>query len=261
MGMKISKNNKRISMKIFFYLGLMLIVLNSRSEAQGFGSVKPKTSPDTSVLKSKILAQDFYKTTFLDIFETDFKQELNYYDAQKACTNLGENWRLPTLDELEVIFKNSKDYDTPHFYNNFNNTYYWTSTEYNKFNAWVLMPKYNSTFPKPKYESTFAKEFFGKSNTFNVRAVKFITFDVLIENPKISLKYSDINSIVIGLGDGWRIPSKYELRMLEKDSKLKIGDYNKHDPVDDYFFLGDDINKNSEIYKEWKKIILIREVK
>ena len=110
MGMKISKNNKRISMKIFFYLGLMLIVLNSRSEAQGFGSVKPKTSPDTSVLKSKILAQDFYKTTFLDIFETDFKQELNYYDAQKACTNLGENWRLPTLDELEVIFKNSKDY-------------------------------------------------------------------------------------------------------------------------------------------------------
>jgi hypothetical protein len=248
MGMNISKNNKRISMKKIFYLGLILLVVRSSSEAQGFGGII-KRAADTSVIKSKILAQDFYKTTFLDIFETDFEQELNYYDAQKACTNLGENWRLPTLDELEVIFKNSKDYYTPNFNNNFANTYYWTSTEYNKFNAWVLLPKYSSAF---------SKEFFGKSNTFNVRAVKFFTFDVLIENPNIRLKYSDINSLVIGLGNGWRIPSKYELRMLEKDSKLKIGDYNKVNPVDDYFFLGEDFDKNSKLYK---KIILIREVK
>jgi len=265
MAMNISKNNNTIAMKKYFYFGLFIMVFNSRSEAQGFGGLKGKNTyaPDTSVLKSKIMERDFYKATFLNISETDIKQELNYYDAQKACTNLGEEWRLPTLDELDMIFKVSKENYTSNFGNNFANTYYWTSTEYNRFNAWVLLPKDDSNFYGKYSEKDFYKQFFGKSNKFNVRAVKLFTFDVLIENPKISLKYNEINSIVIGLGDGWRIPSKYELRMLEKnirmvekDRSLQLRD--NYYISDEYFYFGEDPDKNSRTYK---KIILIRDVK
>jgi hypothetical protein len=244
MDMNISKNNKRIGMKICFYLLLILMFLNIRSEAQGFGSLKPKITDSldttvlkniTSVLKSRISAKDFYKTTFLNIFETDFEQELNYNDAQKACTNLGENWRLPNLDELDMIFKASKEGD------NFANTYYWTATEYNKFNAWALLLK--------NY-GNFNKEFYGKSNKLNVRAVKTFTFDVLIENSGIRfdfrLGYNAINSIVLLLGDGWRLPSEYELKMLKKNSKTNL--------VGDYAYLND-----LSSYRH--NLILIREIK
>jgi len=226
-------------MKKYFYFGLFIMVFTSRSEAQGFGVLKPKRTDSldttvlkniTSILKSRILAKDFYKTTFLNIYETDLMQELNYNDAQKACINLGENWRLPTLDELDIIFKVSKEG------NNFVNTYYWTATEYNKFNAWALLLK--------NY-GNFHKEFYGKSNKLNVRAVKTFTFDVLIENSGIRLEYNAINSIVLLLGDGWRLPSEYELKMLKKDSKLNL--------VGDYAYL-----KDLSSYRY--NIILIREI-
>lgn len=239
MAMNILKNNNTIAMKKYFYFGLFIMVFTSRSEAQGFGVLKPKRTDSldttvlkniTSILKSRILAKDFYKTTFLNIYETDLMQELNYNDAQKACINLGENWRLPTLDELDIIFKVSKEG------NNFVNTYYWTATEYNKFNAWALLLK--------NY-GNFHKEFYGKSNKLNVRAVKTFTFDVLIENSGIRLEYNAINSIVLLLGDGWRLPSEYELKMLKKDSKLNL--------VGDYAYL-----KDLSSYRY--NIILIREI-
>ena len=31
--------------------------------------------------------------------------EMNWYDAKKACANLGNGWRLPTLEELQVMYK------------------------------------------------------------------------------------------------------------------------------------------------------------
>ena len=31
---------------------------------------------------------------------------MNYYEARKACKKLGYGWRLPTKDELNLLYKN-----------------------------------------------------------------------------------------------------------------------------------------------------------
>jgi len=50
--------------------------------------------------------------------------EMNWEDANFACKNLGEGWRLPTISELELIEKNEDDLKGL-----FKNSYYWSSTE------------------------------------------------------------------------------------------------------------------------------------
>ncbi len=31
---------------------------------------------------------------------------MNWDDAKEACENLGDGWRLPTKDELNILYKN-----------------------------------------------------------------------------------------------------------------------------------------------------------
>ena len=42
----------------------------------------------------------------IEIAQYDFTQEMNLYQAEKACKSLGIGWRLPTLSESKIIFQN-----------------------------------------------------------------------------------------------------------------------------------------------------------
>ena len=42
----------------------------------------------------------------LEIAQNDFPVLMNYNDANKACEDLGEGWRLPTLEEFSIIYLN-----------------------------------------------------------------------------------------------------------------------------------------------------------
>ena len=55
---------------------------------------------------------------------------MSWDDAIIACKKLGAGWRLPTKDELNMLYKNKEEIG------GFVNYYYWSSTE-NDFNsAW-----------------------------------------------------------------------------------------------------------------------------
>ena len=55
--------------------------------------------------------------------------QMNWYDAKKACSDLGDGWRLPTKYELFVIFNNHGKDD---------NCIYWSSTQVDNYElAWV----------------------------------------------------------------------------------------------------------------------------
>lgn len=41
-----------------------------------------------------------------EIAQFDFPSRMTWEEAREACVTLGEGWRLPTLDELKIIFKN-----------------------------------------------------------------------------------------------------------------------------------------------------------
>ena len=43
--------------------------------------------------------------SIIQIAEFDFHSKMNYYDAINACKALGDGWRLPTISEAELIYK------------------------------------------------------------------------------------------------------------------------------------------------------------
>jgi hypothetical protein len=55
---------------------------------------------------------------------------MNWDDANGACNNLGNGWRLPTIKELNLMFKNK------YKIGGFVKDYYWSSTEGDNVRAW-----------------------------------------------------------------------------------------------------------------------------
>ena len=54
----------------------------------------------------------------------------NWEDAKKACENLGNGWRLPTREELHLMWINRESIGS------FAAAYYWSSSEGSYSNAW-----------------------------------------------------------------------------------------------------------------------------
>jgi hypothetical protein len=76
-------------------------------------------------------------------------------DAKEACAALGEGWRLPTREELHLMWLNKDD--------SFAAAYYWSSSEYSNDYAWL------------QYFSVGNQNGNNKSNANYVRAVRALT--------------------------------------------------------------------------------------
>ena len=55
---------------------------------------------------------------------------MTWHEAISACKKLGIGWRLPTKDELNMLYENREEIG------GFANNYYWSSTEYDNDRAW-----------------------------------------------------------------------------------------------------------------------------
>lgn len=56
--------------------------------------------------------------------------EHNWQDAKKVCENLGDGWRLPTREELHLMYLNKNEIG------GFAAAFYWSSSEYYNDAAW-----------------------------------------------------------------------------------------------------------------------------
>ena len=65
----------------------------------------------------------------LEVAQNDFPKQMNWNEAKKACYALGSRWRLPTKDELDILYRNKYEIG------GFANSYYWSSTEDNSYAA------------------------------------------------------------------------------------------------------------------------------
>jgi len=67
---------------------------------------------------------------------------MDWDEASKACSALGDGWRLPAKDELNILYEQKDkvcgfdNYDTTSYVSPLYATY-WSSTEYDDFNAWL----------------------------------------------------------------------------------------------------------------------------
>ena len=67
----------------------------------------------------------------LEVAQYDFPKRMIWDDAKFACAKLGEGWRLPTKDELNLLYQNKDKIG------GFANGYYWSSTERSDYDAWL----------------------------------------------------------------------------------------------------------------------------
>lgn len=66
----------------------------------------------------------------LIIAQYDFPNPMSWDDAKKACAKLGDDWRLPTKDELNILFKNKVKIG------GFSSNHYWSSNDGDEGLAW-----------------------------------------------------------------------------------------------------------------------------
>jgi hypothetical protein len=60
----------------------------------------------------------------------DFEKLMNWHDAVIKCKSIGDDWRLPTLNELEILYKELHLKNIGNFYGSWDNRpTYWSITE------------------------------------------------------------------------------------------------------------------------------------
>jgi len=68
----------------------------------------------------------------LEIFKNDFPNQMTWDEALNSCKEMGNDWRLPTLNELIVLYKNRD------LIGNFDQEFYWSSKKGLIFGAWLV---------------------------------------------------------------------------------------------------------------------------
>ena len=101
-----------------------------------------------SVIGKPIRLQKF------EVAQYDFIEEMNWKDAKAACAKLGKGWRLPTKDELNVLYIYKDKIG------GFASYGYWSSAEYSSYSAWKQ--SFSSGIQNSEY----------KFSEYNVRAVR-----------------------------------------------------------------------------------------
>ena len=76
--------------------------------------------------------------------------KMDWDDAMKACTDLGDGWRLPTRLELLLMY-NQEDHS------GFASYLYWSSTEYDSNSAWEQDFNYGNQYSNFKFTTGYVR--------------------------------------------------------------------------------------------------------
>ena len=93
-----------------------------------------------------------FKIDNIEVAQNDFRNKMNWDDAKKACAALGNGWRLPTKDEMNILNQNSI------YINGFSYGSYWTSTESDDISgAWNQNFSHSKQYNYFKYEQIYVR--------------------------------------------------------------------------------------------------------
>jgi hypothetical protein len=91
-------------MKYFFYVSLLFFASNC------FGQNKKKTTNATQFSpneKNAIIGKPI-QFEGIELAQFGFSKEMTFIQAKEACKKLGNGWRLPNWDEMNVILRYSQ---------------------------------------------------------------------------------------------------------------------------------------------------------
>ena len=116
-------------MKKLLYIGIVLMLAScgseegpNREEIKEEERIRMEVKEELEKEK-RIEERSSIKIGDLEVM-TDDLGKMTWDDAKKACENLGDGWRLPTKDELNVLYENKDKIG------GFASNYYWSSSEF-----------------------------------------------------------------------------------------------------------------------------------
>jgi hypothetical protein len=139
-------------------LVIILLVTILTSCACSPSKTKPTSNTDyENIIGTPIKIDNLIEN--LEVAQYDFPERMKWDDARKNCESLGDGWRLPTMNELGILYI-KKDV-IGNFTLDDDLYYYWSSTGYPGFGS-----VYSVNFTNGRYFGSF------KRNQFHVRAVR-----------------------------------------------------------------------------------------
>jgi len=112
---------------VFYIVFTIVIISNLLSAGSSLSSFK-----DEAIAAGDFIGFIGTPTTIgnLQVAQFGFSEKLTWGDAKVACAKLGEGWRLPTKDELNILYQNKNKIGV------FASGYYWSFTEYDNNSGW-----------------------------------------------------------------------------------------------------------------------------
>ncbi len=157
----------------------------------------------------------------IEVAQYDFPDRMKWTDATTACNNLGFGWRLPTLDELGLIYKNIslvKNLQDPQLY-------YWSSNEVEGYRKnWFCRLSDGAELNISNYFTIgvrAVKTIKKDSEKYQINFVGIGNIDVLMKDLEV-LNYYQAKQAIEDLGNGWRLPTENELQLMYNNQD-KIG--------------------------------------
>jgi hypothetical protein len=171
----------------------------------------------------------------IEIAQYDFQKEINWFESNDITIELGDGWRLPNKQELNLLFTNKDKIG------GFKSKAYWSSSLVSK-NGKALV-KYFDNGSELDFSismnafSRFIRVVNSKKNEDLVekiyevneivgKPIKIDRIEVTKFNFKEEMNWDDANFQCNNLGNGWRLPNRLELNILF-NNKEKIGGFNK----------------------------------
>ena len=113
-------------MKTFLLNCLLIVILLVSCSSPSDSKYGPPLSTSEQI---KIIGKPI-RIGNIEVAQYDFPKTMSWYDADESCKGLGDGWRLPTKDELNLLYKNKDKMGVVAFIG------HWSSTEYDNVYAW-----------------------------------------------------------------------------------------------------------------------------
>jgi hypothetical protein len=158
---------------------------------------------NTITLKNLIIAQN------------DFAEPMIWEAATEVCKNLGEGWRLPDIDELKYLYTNKN------LIGGFSNGIYWSSSEsdrgnYHKYISFNNGNQFDYIREYDLYNARAVKSLKSSSNSIIGKTIKIDNLELAEKDFPNKMNWDDAKKACESLGNGWRLPSKSELKKIFK---------------------------------------------
>jgi hypothetical protein len=201
----------------------------------------------------------------MEVAQYDFPDDMEWDEANRKCLNLREGWRLPTKDELSILYNNknqignlnhpfnsfwsSTEYETKKSPSSLNN---WRSDEIEKVNAWFIGLRDGDIGKFAKFNKCCVRAVRTVSDIERRSEAYLVTNSTIINDIEVEkldfpnrMTWEEAKTACSKLGHRWRLPNRDELKLLYQNSE-KIGGLKLNS--DQYYWGTNDDNYGSNLY-------------